>query len=78
MVNVNKNFSHKTKIFLCLFFFIRVEAALLELGWKRITNKYDETFKLKWVECKSSINYSTLKEGKSTMYNFLIPSFSMI
>jgi len=37
----------------------------LSLGWKRITDKYDERFKLKWVECKSRINYGSFREGKN-------------
>ncbi|XP_071110412.1 uncharacterized protein [Haliotis cracherodii] len=40
-----------------------VEAPLLALGWKRIADKYDERFRLKWVECKSRINYSAFREG---------------
>ncbi|XP_055958302.1 protein polyglycylase TTLL10 isoform X2 [Patella vulgata] len=40
-----------------------VEGALLNLGWKRTTDKYDERFKLKWVECKSRINYQSFREG---------------
>ncbi|XP_046559189.1 uncharacterized protein LOC124268204 isoform X2 [Haliotis rubra] len=40
-----------------------VEAPLLELGWKRTADKYDERFRLKWVECKSRINYSAFREG---------------
>ncbi|KAL4221444.1 Tubulin tyrosine ligase-like [Mactra antiquata] len=41
-----------------------VEAPLLGLGWKRITDKYDERFRLKWVECKSRINYGSFREGE--------------
>ncbi|CAH1775899.1 unnamed protein product [Owenia fusiformis] len=40
-----------------------IEGPLVEMGWKRITDKYSETFKLKWVECKSTINYSAFREG---------------
>ncbi|XP_060575179.1 protein polyglycylase TTLL10-like isoform X2 [Ruditapes philippinarum] len=40
-----------------------VEAPLVNLGWKRITDKYDERFKLKWVECKTRINYGAFREG---------------
>ncbi|XP_067658882.1 uncharacterized protein [Haliotis asinina] len=40
-----------------------VEAPLLALGWKRTADKYDERFRLKWVECKSRINYSAFREG---------------
>ncbi|XP_076451804.1 uncharacterized protein LOC143287581 isoform X3 [Babylonia areolata] len=41
-----------------------VEGPLLALGWKRTMDKYDERFKLKWVECKSKINYTAFKEGE--------------
>ena len=44
--------------------FFRVEGPLLQLGWKRTTDKYDERFRLKWVECKSKINYGAFREGK--------------
>lgn len=44
--------------------FFRVEAPLVNLGWKRITDKFDERFKLKWVECKTRINYGSFREGK--------------
>ncbi|XP_041378081.1 uncharacterized protein LOC121390355 [Gigantopelta aegis] len=40
-----------------------IEAPLLALGWKRTSDKYDEKFRLKWVECKSKINYAAFKEG---------------
>lgn len=40
-----------------------VEGPLLALGWKRTLDKYDERYRLKWVECKSKINYQTFKEG---------------
>lgn len=40
-----------------------VEAPLLALGWKRTLDKYDEKFRLKWVECKTRINYGGFKEG---------------
>ncbi|XP_052760654.1 protein polyglycylase TTLL10-like isoform X2 [Mya arenaria] len=41
-----------------------VEAPLVNIGWKRTTDKYDERFRLKWVECKSKINYGGFKEGE--------------
>lgn len=41
-----------------------VEAPLLGLGWKRTSDKYDERFRLKWVECKTRINYGAFKEGE--------------
>ncbi|WAR14826.1 TTL10-like protein [Mya arenaria] len=40
----------------------KVEAPLVNIGWKRTTDKYDERFRLKWVECKSKINYGGFKE----------------
>ncbi|XP_052083344.1 protein polyglycylase TTLL10-like isoform X3 [Mytilus californianus] len=40
-----------------------VEGPLLALGWKRTTDKYDEKYRLKWVECKTRINYGGFKEG---------------
>ncbi|GFR77987.1 protein polyglycylase TTLL10 [Elysia marginata] len=40
-----------------------VEAPLLALGWKRITDKNDERYRLKWVESKSRINYVAFREG---------------
>ena len=42
-----------------------MEAPLLALGWKRTMDKYDERYRLKWVECKSKINYNAFKEGES-------------
>ena len=45
------------------YFSFRVEAPLLNLGWKRTNDKYDERFRLKWVECKTRINYGAFKEG---------------
>ena len=47
-------------IALCL----RVSETLEALGWKRTLDKYDERFKLKWVELKGTINYSAFKEGR--------------
>lgn len=41
----------------------RVESSLVSLGWSKVEDKLDD-FKLKWVECKSQINYSTFKDGK--------------
>lgn len=40
-----------------------VEGPLLAMGWKKITDKYDDRYRLKWVECKSKINYNSFKEG---------------
>ena len=50
----------------------RVEGPLSSLGWKRTTDKYDERFKLKWVECKSKINYGAFKEGMLTKITHLL------
>ncbi|CAG5125033.1 unnamed protein product [Candidula unifasciata] len=41
-----------------------VEGPLLALGWRRTADRYDERFKLKWVENKSRINYLTFREGE--------------
>ena len=47
-----------------LFFCCRIEATLTSLGWRKIEDKMDESFKLKWVECKSQINYDSFREGE--------------
>ena len=54
----------------CLLF-SRVEGPLLALGWKRTTDKFDERYRLKWVECKSKINYTAFKEGNMTFFDYL-------
>ncbi|KAK3594973.1 hypothetical protein CHS0354_019895 [Potamilus streckersoni] len=41
-----------------------VEGPLVALGWRRTVDKFDERYRLKWVECKSKINYTTFKEGE--------------
>lgn len=41
-----------------------MESSLVSLGWSKVDDKLDDSFKLKWVECKSQINYSTFKDGK--------------
>ena len=33
-------------------------------GWRKIEDRNDESFKLKWVECKGHINYNSFREGK--------------
>ena len=53
-----------------------VESALSDLGWKRINDKQFENFKLKWVECKSAINYSSFKEGEQLVNR--IPNCSLL
>ncbi|XP_076472370.1 protein polyglycylase TTLL10-like isoform X2 [Babylonia areolata] len=40
-----------------------VEKPLLEMGWRRITERTDDRFRLKWTECKSKINYAAFREG---------------
>ncbi|XP_060575183.1 probable beta-tubulin polyglutamylase isoform X1 [Ruditapes philippinarum] len=40
-----------------------VEGPLTSLGWKKITDRRDGRFKLKWVQCKSTIDYSSFREG---------------
>ncbi|KAK3730319.1 hypothetical protein QZH41_015367 [Actinostola sp. cb2023] len=40
-----------------------VEATLVTLGWRKLDDRYDDSFKLKWVECKSQIDYKTFREG---------------
>lgn len=42
----------------------RIESTLVSLGWSKIEDKMDESFKLKWVECKSQINYDSFRDGK--------------
>ena len=37
-----------------------------EIGWKRVSNKYDENLRLQWVETKGSINYATFR-GKASL-----------
>ncbi|XP_064611036.1 uncharacterized protein LOC135475177 [Liolophura sinensis] len=41
-----------------------VEGPLCAMGWKRIPDKNNENFRLRWVECKSKINYSAFREGE--------------
>ncbi|XP_022786949.1 uncharacterized protein LOC111327109 isoform X2 [Stylophora pistillata] len=41
-----------------------IESTLVSLGWSRIEDKLDESFKLKWVECKSQINYGNFRDGE--------------
>ena len=36
------------------------------MGWRRTMDKYDDRFKLKWVELKSTINYGAFREGEAT------------
>lgn len=45
------------------FYYFRVEAVLLDMNWRRITDKYDNFFRLKWVDSKSQINYNAFREG---------------
>lgn len=41
----------------------RIESTLVSLGWSKIEDKMDQSFKLKWVECKSQINYDSFRDG---------------
>ncbi|KAL9971339.1 hypothetical protein ACROYT_G023851 [Oculina patagonica] len=41
-----------------------IESTLVSLGWSKIEDKLDESFKLKWVECKSQINYGSFRDGE--------------
>jgi len=41
----------------------RIEEIMNGLGWKRIKDKSDEGYKLRWCELKGSINYNSFKEG---------------
>ena len=41
----------------------RIESTLVSLGWCKIEDKMDESFKLKWVECKGQINYDSFRDG---------------
>eukprot|EP00794_Sanderia_malayensis_P015068 gene15068-16623_t len=41
-----------------------VEKPLLEMGWTRISDNKDLSYYLKWVECKSQIDYKSFKEGE--------------
>ncbi|XP_059170579.1 uncharacterized protein LOC131952088 isoform X3 [Physella acuta] len=43
---------------------ILVEGPLLELGWKKTTDKHDERYRLKWVENRCRINYIAFREGE--------------
>ncbi|KAJ8321098.1 hypothetical protein KUTeg_002685 [Tegillarca granosa] len=51
-------------------------APLVALGWKRTTDKYDERFRLKWVECKTRINYGGFKEGEQLVNH--IPNCNLL
>ncbi|XP_028393801.1 uncharacterized protein LOC114518086 [Dendronephthya gigantea] len=41
-----------------------VEATLSSLGWNRIYDKHDQTFYLKWVECKRNLDFLSFREGE--------------
>ncbi|XP_071945729.1 uncharacterized protein [Antedon mediterranea] len=40
-----------------------VEEPLLSRGWRRIHDKNSDNYRLRWVELKSQINYTTFKAG---------------
>ena len=46
------------------FLVFRVDATLSSLGWKRIHDKDDPTFYLKWVECKRNLDFASFREGE--------------
>ena len=60
---VNNDIKHFTLWHYYAYDCFRVESSLVSLGWSKVEDKLDD-FKLKWVECKSQINYSTFKDGK--------------
>ncbi|XP_048581079.1 uncharacterized protein LOC5512073 isoform X2 [Nematostella vectensis] len=41
-----------------------VDATLVSMGWRRLEDKNDSSFKMKWVECKSQLDYNNFKEGE--------------
>ena len=43
----------------------RIEDSLTDLGWKRLRDKHDDSWKLKWTECKSYINFNAFREGNN-------------
>ncbi len=45
-------------------FSCRIEEVLTGMKWRRITDKCDNSWKLKWVECKRNIDYHAFREGK--------------
>ncbi|KAK2161579.1 hypothetical protein LSH36_114g02014 [Paralvinella palmiformis] len=53
-----------------------IEKILLDIGWKRVTEKYNENFKLKWVEARSMVNYGSFREGEQLVNR--IPNCSLL
>ena len=47
-----------------LYIHFSVEKPLLDMGWERIEDNRDLSYHLKWVECKSQIDYKNFKEGE--------------
>ncbi|XP_030843027.1 probable beta-tubulin polyglutamylase [Strongylocentrotus purpuratus] len=41
-----------------------IEGALVTKGWRRMTEKHSNQFRLKWVELRSSINFNAFKPGE--------------
>ena len=61
--------SNEIKNMCCKFPFFSlfsVEDIMTQLGYRRITDKNDYSFKLRWVECKAAVNYSAFRDGKET------------
>ena len=50
------------------FMLFRIEEVLNDLSWKPTKDRYDDGYRLKWCELKTTINYNTFKEG-SLQYN---------
>ena len=60
---------------LSVIFVFRIESTLVSLGWSRIEDKLDESFKLKWVECKSQINYENFRDGQCIICSMIFCCF---
>ena len=74
MCRVNKQ-SISVERILSNFFVFRIESTLVSLGWSRIEDKLDESFKLKWVECKSQINYENFRDGQCIICSMICCCF---
>ena len=47
-----------------LYYFCSVETPLAGRGWERIYDQHSRSFRLKWVEVKSQIDYLNFREGR--------------